>query len=319
MDTMNTGQYQNRPQISGLLADDFQYDEYDGDLESSNQASHPMFPWFDGLPRTPSQHFMNNTSSSANILSSNYNSLLQPIPMSQASIPWEDPNQSSGGFQDNNTTSFYGYSASNIPVNGHNGSFLQGSTYQQQVPRFMPNMFGMNDNNISLEESYAPSSYLLDSARNGLQHSPTRDSPFENQHLSNARDLQRMSISNSPIPKMEQEDSRLDFSSFERPPPFGLPSSETSDEGNSSREMTAVEAEDQDEINEPSPDEPYAKLIHRALMSAPTKSMVLQEIYQWFRDNTQKGGAESKGWMNSIRHNLSMNAVSPLELSHPLL
>ncbi|PQE29922.1 forkhead domain-containing protein [Rutstroemia sp. NJR-2017a WRK4] len=56
-------------------------------------------------------------------------------------------------------------------------------------------------------------------------------------------------------------------------------------------------------------DGPYAKLIYRALMSAPNHSMVLQEIYRWFRENTSKGSSESKGWMNSIRHNLSMNAA----------
>jgi hypothetical protein len=56
--------------------------------------------------------------------------------------------------------------------------------------------------------------------------------------------------------------------------------------------------------------EPYAKLIHRALMGAPSHSMALQEIYQWFIDNTEKGSSPSSGWRNSIRHNLSMNAVS---------
>lgn len=56
--------------------------------------------------------------------------------------------------------------------------------------------------------------------------------------------------------------------------------------------------------------EPYAKLIHRALMGAPNHSMALQEIYQWFIDNTEKGSSSGSGWRNSIRHNLSMNAVS---------
>jgi hypothetical protein len=80
--------------------------------------------------------------------------------------------------------------------------------------------------------------------------------------------------------------------------------SDTSDDsGTSSREMTAMELDDL------SIDEPYAKLIYRALMNAPNHAMVLQEIYQWFRDNTSKGSSNSKGWMNSIRHNLSMNAV----------
>lgn len=56
-------------------------------------------------------------------------------------------------------------------------------------------------------------------------------------------------------------------------------------------------------------DEPYAQLIHRAFLSRPNKSMTLQEIYQWFRENTDKAKSTGKGWQNSIRHNLSMNGV----------
>ncbi|KAH8813088.1 hypothetical protein F5884DRAFT_323150 [Xylogone sp. PMI_703] len=56
-------------------------------------------------------------------------------------------------------------------------------------------------------------------------------------------------------------------------------------------------------------EEPYAKLIYRALMSTPNHSMALQDIYRWVRTNTSKGSNDSKGWMNSIRHNLSMNAA----------
>lgn len=56
-------------------------------------------------------------------------------------------------------------------------------------------------------------------------------------------------------------------------------------------------------------DEPYAQLIYRAFMSRPNKSMTLQEIYQWFRENTDKAKSTGKGWQNSIRHNLSMNGV----------
>ncbi|KAF4990080.1 hypothetical protein FGRMN_8699 [Fusarium graminum] len=64
-------------------------------------------------------------------------------------------------------------------------------------------------------------------------------------------------------------------------------------------------------------EEPYAKLLYRALMSAPEYAMTLQEIYQWFRENTDKDvkkentpkrpGKNAEGWQNSIRHNLSMN------------
>jgi len=59
-------------------------------------------------------------------------------------------------------------------------------------------------------------------------------------------------------------------------------------------------------------EEPYAQLIYRAFLSTPRRAMTLQEIYQWFRENTDKGKDESKGWQNSIRHNLSMNMVGSL-------
>jgi hypothetical protein len=57
-------------------------------------------------------------------------------------------------------------------------------------------------------------------------------------------------------------------------------------------------------------EEPYAQLIFRAFMSTPRRAMTLQDLYQWFRENTDKGKSDTKGWQNSIRHNLSMNKVS---------
>lgn len=76
----------------------------------------------------------------------------------------------------------------------------------------------------------------------------------------------------------------------------------------------------QDDVRDDSPgsidlsggrvDEPYAQLIYKAFMSRPNRSMTLQDIYKWFRENTDKAKSEGKGWMNSIRHNLSMNGVS---------
>jgi hypothetical protein len=70
---------------------------------------------------------------------------------------------------------------------------------------------------------------------------------------------------------------------------------------------------------------PYAQLIYQAFMSNPRHALKLQEIYQWFLENTDKGQpGQGKGWQNSIRHNLSMNGVGiicPLCLTrhqHPL-
>jgi hypothetical protein len=55
---------------------------------------------------------------------------------------------------------------------------------------------------------------------------------------------------------------------------------------------------------------PYSHLIFRALKDAKDKKLPLQGIYNWFERNTDKAKSSgSKGWQNSIRHNLSMNAV----------
>ncbi|KIW19071.1 hypothetical protein PV08_03361 [Exophiala spinifera] len=62
------------------------------------------------------------------------------------------------------------------------------------------------------------------------------------------------------------------------------------------------------EEGEPFDDKPYAMLIYEALKQAPGHRMMLKDIYDWFRYNTTKPQESgSKGWQNSIRHNLSMN------------
>lgn len=62
-------------------------------------------------------------------------------------------------------------------------------------------------------------------------------------------------------------------------------------------------------------DLPYAKLIERALREAPGHRMVLQDIYEWFKQRRPaKCNDRTGGWKNSIRHNLSMNHVSLLSV-----
>ncbi|KAF1978899.1 hypothetical protein BU23DRAFT_190346 [Bimuria novae-zelandiae CBS 107.79] len=57
-------------------------------------------------------------------------------------------------------------------------------------------------------------------------------------------------------------------------------------------------------------DQPYAQLIYKALLQAPDNTMILRDIYDWFRSNTGKAAdKDTKGWQNSIRHNLSMNGA----------
>ena len=95
----------------------------------------------------------------------------------------------------------------------------------------------------------------------------------------------------SPAPKDEYRDSYL----FEGGETAGI-SAENGEVGSEGEEGSST-------------DIPYAQLIFRAFMSRENHSMTLQEIYEWFRQNTDKARGDTKGWMNSIRHNLSMNQV----------
>ncbi|KXJ85281.1 hypothetical protein Micbo1qcDRAFT_180952 [Microdochium bolleyi] len=61
----------------------------------------------------------------------------------------------------------------------------------------------------------------------------------------------------------------------------------------------------------------YAKLIRKALLDAPGNSMTLQDIYKWFKQNVSKADPTDKGWMNSVRSNLSMNAAFRIQ-SRPI-
>ena len=56
--------------------------------------------------------------------------------------------------------------------------------------------------------------------------------------------------------------------------------------------------------------EPYAVIIHKALMSVPDRKMIVTDIYKFFERTQPARAANGNGWRNSIRHNLSMNGVS---------
>lgn len=65
-------------------------------------------------------------------------------------------------------------------------------------------------------------------------------------------------------------------------------------------------------------DQPYAQLIYHALLHAPNHTMILKDIYEWFERFTNKAShSTTKGWQNSIRHNLSMNGVSTFPSNTP--
>lgn len=55
----------------------------------------------------------------------------------------------------------------------------------------------------------------------------------------------------------------------------------------------------------------YASLIFTCLLQAPDHSRKLKEIYSWIEEHSNKASDDpgSRGWQNSVRHNLSMNKV----------
>lgn len=76
----------------------------------------------------------------------------------------------------------------------------------------------------------------------------------------------------------------------------------------------SLDSSGSDEINDlDASDQCYAQLLHRCLVGAPEHTMSLKELYEWVKAHSQKAkDPKNRGWQNSVRHNLSMNAVSVL-------
>ncbi|KAI5787598.1 hypothetical protein DFH27DRAFT_219091 [Peziza echinospora] len=91
----------------------------------------------------------------------------------------------------------------------------------------------------------------------------------------------------------------------------GSDTSETSSTRGKRKRGTRDIGKTAEEIDVEDDELPYAQLIYKALMSVPSRKMVLSEIYEYFRMNIPRfAKPRQKGWQNSIRHNLSMNGVS---------
>ena len=275
---MDLDHYNRRTQMNTLSPSS----QYDGGNSLSSSYPDLQIPSYDGLPRIPLEHSLLNNDWEQNCF--NYN-----IAAPSMSSSWPT------SFEIGNTNQYYSY----------NSVIYEPSLPRNQfgeTPRTLPYDEGLyNDRSVSSKTVYEAPSYMMELNRQGTIESGLRYELHHAAHES-AREFARLSIS----PSADAEDGSMGEISFlEHPAPSRNPQSDSSEDGGpSSREMTAAEAD------EHGAEEPYAKLIYRALMSAPDHSMVLQEIYQWFRENTTKGSSDTKGWMNSIRHNLSMNAVS---------
>ncbi|KAG5289720.1 forkhead domain-containing protein [Histoplasma ohiense] len=146
-----------------------------------------------------------------------------------------------------------------------------------------------------------------------LENMPSSRLQFHDEQQSPSR--QHFSFSNPSVLSMERLSSNLGRTGFPLSPedsPVSSPSEESNNFHLSPEPMatSAGQILSDGESDDEKSDEPYSKLIWRALQSVPDNKMTLKEIYEWFEKNTNKArNSDSKGWQNSIRHNLSMNAA----------
>lgn len=161
---------------------------------------------------------------------------------------------------------------------------------------------------IAPSSSYDPRDLVLTPARHAISSDA---SAFD--HCSNEINSFASAVTNScdGLPMASKGDKSFDEVSTVDD--YGIKSEFSSDDSSakhSDDEEIDEALEMYDTVDDRILDEPYAKLIYRALKAAPGYSMALQDIYQWFQKNTDKVKPGQIGWRNSIRHNLSMNAVS---------
>ncbi|KAF2822414.1 hypothetical protein CC86DRAFT_396670 [Ophiobolus disseminans] len=193
---------------------------------------------------------------------------------------------------------FYHYAQNGLSYNNNNNNydFSYGSQYPtSSCPRSYngPDLTGLP--NTGMTESYPPTAYQIEPPKhNGL--TPLSDHGV-NDHLMQMDD----DYEHHYGPHIKSE-SHCGYSS----PYSDMTRASTPDEPSKyPHDMMGVD--DEDAIDK---EQPYAQLIFQALRSAPGHTMILRNIYDWFQTHTDKAAAsETKGWQNSIRHNLSMNGA----------
>lgn len=190
------------------------------------------------------------------------------------------------------TSGSFSYQADNVMTYDDNYSL----TYPLQLtnsacPRSYntTNLSQLEDNNNLIAPSYPPTAYQIEPHQQN-DAMDLADTEIRGQLMQMDNDYDHFHFE----PNVKQDD----FVEY-RSPYSDLTRASTPQSG-SGGEDCAIDKE-----------QPYAQLIYHALMNAPEKTMVLRDIYEWFKQNTDKAsGSETKGWQNSIRHNLSMNGVS---------
>ena len=177
-------------------------------------------------------------------------------------------------------------------------------------PRSYPHDLSLDVNGCitSITDAYPPSAYHLDSPSQA-SFTACHQRRLEGDPLADSiQDPPRIRLENEPYQINSPAPSHASICTGQvKACAAASPASGEGFEGIECATMNGDETDGDASISS----EPYAQLIYKALMSAPEHKMVLKEIYEWFERNTDKAkNNSSKGWQNSIRHNLSMNGVS---------
>ena len=182
--------------------------------------------------------------------------------------------------------------------------------YSSACPRSYPHDLSLDINSCiaSVGDAYPPSAYHLD-PQNQASFSVPQQRRLEGDLLTESlQSLPRMRLGNQQLRPHSPAQSHTSAHSGKLETLLAV--SPGSIEGYEAIDCATTNGDETDGDASIS-SEPYAQLIYKALMSAPAHKMVLKEIYEWFERNTDKArNNSSKGWQNSIRHNLSMNGVN---------
>ncbi|KAF2675866.1 hypothetical protein K458DRAFT_410912 [Lentithecium fluviatile CBS 122367] len=198
------------------------------------------------------------------------------------------------------STEIYSYGQNLLPYN-NNYNLTYSAVPSSSCPRTYTNAPDLTGLPTTIQESYPPAAYQIEPQR---PHE-TMDLSDQgiNGHLMELRE--DYDYYSSTIKHEEHSDysSPYDSDVTRSSTPSGDPPMPPH---NFKGEEAAIDKE-----------QPYAQLIYRALMEAPSRTMILRDIYDWFQKNTDKAAdKETKGWQNSIRHNLSMNGAFE-KVDHP--
>ncbi|KAF2469136.1 uncharacterized protein BDR25DRAFT_289340 [Lindgomyces ingoldianus] len=207
------------------------------------------------------------------------------------------------------------YFPNDLPYSGNYNLTYSTPNPASSCPRSYASAHGLPGSMSNVPNSYPPSAYLIDpqkpqdvvdmSTQSRTSQFQQLQSPYENHVLPNIKvEESRDYDSRSYLPETDVQGRY--------PTPHDDPPLPLSDLGRS--ECNGTPAPDECAVDK---EQPYAQLIYRALLEAPNHTMVLRDIYDWFKRNTDKAAdKDMKGWQNSIRHNLSMNGAFE-KVNHP--